>query len=209
MGPGTPRLSVARHGRHHSCFHISMQSSWNHNRARVLVAVFIVLLAAGRYRAWSDRIILPDDNPGCWPPHEAVRVLDATLTPAGRFLTFPPGTTTGKALRSIDLVPDTAIEDRFMTRASVAVWGNQGWILRAMTQQERLIWRLPMDLNRVVTEDLVMIHGVGLKTAGKIYDFINERVWLPSVDKLAAVKGVGPHRLKLLDRYLEVEGEGG
>jgi len=77
-----------------------------------------------------------------------------------------------------------------------------------MKQNERWIWGIPMDLNSVSIDDLIRIPGIGPRTADSIFNFIVKRVWLPSVDKLLAVRGVGPHRLKVLDQYLEVEGEG-
>ncbi len=183
-----------------------METKWNEKRARVLLVAFLIILTAGRYRAWTVRTILPGDIPGNWPPPEEVRIVDATGTPADRLVVFPPGTTFGEAIESMDLIPDLSIRRKYLTRAAVLVRGNAGWTVRPMKQNERWIWGIPMDLNSVSIEDLVRIPGIGPKTAGKIFNFISKHVWLPSVDKLLAIRGVGPHRLKMLDQYLEVEG---
>ncbi len=185
-----------------------MNNTGHVRRARALIAGFLLLLAAGHYRTWTDRLILPTGTSDRWPPVESVRVLDATASPSGKLVTFPSGTSVVSALKSLGLEPAHAVEGKILTRASKAEFGYRGWVLRPMSQQERWVWRLPMDLNRVGIKDLEMIPGIGPGTAERIFFFISKRVWLPSVDRLRAVRGVGPHRLKVLDRYLEVEGEG-
>lgn len=185
-----------------------MESQWNEKRARVLLIVFLIVLAAGRYRVWTARTILPDDTPANWPPPEEVRIVDATATPTDKLAVFPQGTTAGEAIESMGLIPVTSIKKKYLTRTAVVVRGNAGWTVRPMKQNERWIWGIPMDLNRVSIDDLIRIPGIGPRTADSIFNFIVKRVWLPSVDKLLAVRGVGPHRLKVLDQYLEIEGEG-
>jgi len=186
-----------------------MENRWNEKRARVLLVAFLIVLAAGRYRVWTVRTILPADTTANWPPPEEVRIVDATGTPADRLAILPTGSTAGEAMESMGLIPDSVIRNKYLTRATVVVRGNAGWTVRPMKQNERWLWGIPMDLNSVGIEDLVRITGIGPKIAGKIFNFISNRVWLPSVDKLLAIRGVGPHRLKVLDQYLEIEGEGG
>ncbi len=185
-----------------------METKWNEKRARVLLIAFLIVLAAGRYRAWTVRTILPGDTPADWPPPEDVRIVDATATPTEKLAVFPQGTTAGEAIESMGLIPIAPVKKKYLTRAAVVVRGNAGWTVRPMKQNERWIWGIPMDLNSVSIDDLIRIPGIGPRTADSIFNFIVKRVWLPSVDKLLAVRGVGPHRLKVLDQYLEIEGEG-
>ena len=73
-----------------------------------------------------------------------------------------------------------------------------------MTQGERWVWRIPMDLYRCEAHDLERIKGIGPSLAGRIFSFLLERGHLDSISELDEVPGVGPGKLKLLRKELEI-----
>jgi DNA polymerase/3'-5' exonuclease PolX len=93
-----------------------------------------------------------------------------------------------------------------LPRASVLEKTPGGWTVRPMTQTERWIWRIPMDLNSSSQDDFRRIPGIGPVLAKRIAQYVTERVWISNVDSLLQVKGVGPSKLESLTKYLEVEG---
>ena len=73
-----------------------------------------------------------------------------------------------------------------------------------MTQRERWVWRIPMDLYHCEPEDLQRISGIGPSLAGKIQKFVQNRGYLNSLSDLDEVPGVGPGRLEVLKKELEI-----
>lgn len=71
-----------------------------------------------------------------------------------------------------------------------------------MTQRERWVRRIPMDLFHSEPEDLQRISGIGPSLAGKIYKFVQSRGYLDSISELDEISGVGPGKLKVLKKEL-------
>ena len=73
-----------------------------------------------------------------------------------------------------------------------------------MSQRERWVWRIPMDLYRCDPEDLQRIIGIGPSLARRICRFVGERGHIPSVSLLGEVPGIGPAKIKQLEKELEI-----
>jgi len=91
-----------------------------------------------------------------------------------------------------------------LPRAGVLTRGAGGWRIRPMTQRERWVWRIPMDLYHCTPEDLELISGIGSALAEKIHRFVQERGALASVSDLDDVSGVGKGKLEVLMEELEI-----
>jgi competence protein ComEA len=74
-----------------------------------------------------------------------------------------------------------------------------------MTASTRLALNLPIDINSASAADLILIPGIGSKTAEKIVALREERKRFRNVDELMAVKGIKEKRLEGLRKYLTVE----
>jgi DNA uptake protein ComE-like DNA-binding protein len=61
-----------------------------------------------------------------------------------------------------------------------------------------------MDLYACKPHDLQRINGIGPALAEKIHQFVQGRGYLESISDLNEVPGVGPGRLKLLEKELEI-----
>jgi len=53
-------------------------------------------------------------------------------------------------------------------------------------------------------QDLQRIRGIGPSLAEKIYRFVQERGYLQSLSELDEVPGVGPGKMKLLRKEVEI-----
>ncbi len=73
-----------------------------------------------------------------------------------------------------------------------------------MAANKLLVFSIPLDLNRVSTEDLCLIPGIGASLAQEIIAYREKRRAFPSVDELKEVKGIGEKKWKALKNYFVV-----
>lgn len=64
----------------------------------------------------------------------------------------------------------------------------------------------PVDLNRASLEDLMMLPGVGEKTAGRIMEKRKEIGGFKTVDDLLEVKGIGHIKYERMQQFVKVSG---
>jgi len=83
--------------------------------------------------------------------------------------------------------------------------GKPEAVIGAMTAATRLALDLPIDVNAASSSDLVLIAGIGSKTAQKIVALRQERQRFRSLEELTAVKGIKEKRLESFRRYLYVD----
>lgn len=83
--------------------------------------------------------------------------------------------------------PEAPIETR------VDADGTRAWLFGAK-----------LDLNRASAVDLARVPGIGRRLARAIIDERARRGGFRSLDEVDAVRGVGPAKLRLLARYVEV-----
>lgn len=74
-----------------------------------------------------------------------------------------------------------------------------------MAASTRLALNLPIDVNLASREELVLVPGIGEKTAGKIIEARAQRGTFSRLEELMAVKGIKEKRLEKLRPYLYVE----
>ncbi len=74
-----------------------------------------------------------------------------------------------------------------------------------MTQKERWIWRIPMDIHYCTPDDLSRIRGIGPSLGEKIHHFVRDKESLNSCEELLAVPGIGPSRLEVLKAFLSLK----
>ncbi len=67
-----------------------------------------------------------------------------------------------------------------------------------------LVFSIPLDLNRVSTEDLCLVPGIGASLAQEIITYREKRRAFRSVDELKEVKGIGEKKWKTIRSYFIV-----
>lgn len=76
-----------------------------------------------------------------------------------------------------------------------------------LTQGERRVLGLPLELNRATAEELDALPGIGAALAARIVADRAERGPYPSVEALARVPGIGPGKRRLLEGRVTVRPE--
>jgi hypothetical protein len=177
---------------------------WSPRQARYTLLLFLLIFAAGQMKAYLTRPVYPDlrQSQENWPPDG--HLVDVTVLKNRALEVFPPGTTIYVAISALGLEPDPVGSGFCLPRASVLYRRPTGWSVRPMTQRERWVWRIPMDLYDCKPHDLQRIKGIGPSLAGKIHQFVQNRGPLDSISDLLEVPGVGPGKLKVLEKELEV-----
>ncbi len=74
-----------------------------------------------------------------------------------------------------------------------------------MAAGKRLALGIPIDINRSSMQDLVLIPGIGEKTAEKILELRRENGMFRKLDELMLVKGIKEKRFEKLRRYLCID----
>lgn len=175
---------------------------WDPRQARLSLALFMAIAATGLVKMYLTRPVYPGqalmEDP--WPP--AGCLVDATVLGNLALEVFPAGTTIARAVRRFGLVVDPLGSGFCLQRAGVLQECRSGWRIRPMTQLERWIWRIPMDIHRAGPGDLSRIEGIGPAMASRIHDFVRREKSLDSLDDLLNVPGIGPSRLKMLKEEL-------
>jgi competence protein ComEA len=64
---------------------------------------------------------------------------------------------------------------------------------------------MPININHADSSDLVLIPGIGKKTAEAIISYRLENRGIKDIEELRAVKGLGVKRLGILRKYLTTE----
>jgi len=73
-----------------------------------------------------------------------------------------------------------------------------------MAVPTRLALGMPIDLNKATLEELVLVPGIGRKTASKIVRFREEKGDFPEVDVLKRIEGLGKKKYDRIKGYLSI-----
>lgn len=76
---------------------------------------------------------------------------------------------------------------------------------RAMKNSKRQVLDMPMDLNKASEADLMLVPGIGEKTAAAIIEARNGRGGFSKVDDLREVRGIGLKKFEKFRRYFCID----
>ncbi len=77
--------------------------------------------------------------------------------------------------------------------------------IRDLAAPKRLALGLPVDLNSLSEEELLLIPGIGVKLAAQVVQLRQERGRFEEISDLTAVRGIKEKRLNDLKKYLTVK----
>jgi competence ComEA-like helix-hairpin-helix protein len=69
----------------------------------------------------------------------------------------------------------------------------------------RLALGMPIDLNGATEDDLLLINGIGIKTADRILKFRSEKKRFRDIEQLMEIEGIKDKKLAKLRKYLYVQ----
>jgi competence protein ComEA len=84
--------------------------------------------------------------------------------------------------------------------------GNQNVVITQIASAERLAVGMPIDINQVTEDELLLVRGIGEVTAKKILDLRGKLGRFRNVEQLMEIKGIKEKKLTEIRKYLYVEG---
>ncbi|MEN6623765.1 MAG: helix-hairpin-helix domain-containing protein [Smithella sp.] len=75
----------------------------------------------------------------------------------------------------------------------------------SIDNSSRLALGMPIDLNQATDEDLILIPGIGEKTAQKIINLRNKKISFRKIEELKEIKGIKEKKLAKLRQYFVLQ----
>jgi len=72
---------------------------------------------------------------------------------------------------------------------------------------EQTVLEGKLNINTADIDELTMLPGIGVVTAGRIIEYRKEKGNFKSIDEIINVKGIGEKKLKMIQGHLAIEGE--
>jgi competence protein ComEA len=94
--------------------------------------------------------------------------------------------------------------DQTLSTGDKIVFGGSSVGIDKMDAPTRLALDIPLDVNEATEEDLILVPGIGLKTAAAIVEFREERGGLSHIDDLKGARGLGKKKFEGIKKYLTV-----
>ena len=119
-----------------------------------------------------------------------------------------PETTSGQLLKTAGigefLYSDFKLNDGMKITIN-SVSGKNDIVVMKIASAERLALGMPLDINQVVEDDLLLVKGIGEATAEKILDLHNKLGRFRNIEQLMEIKGIKEKKLAEIRKYLYVE----
>ena len=96
------------------------------------------------------------------------------------------------------------LETTLRAGQSISLHSGDRIVIGEMEAAERLVLDMPIDLNRASLEDLMLVSGIGERTAEKILSFRNDTGPLRTVEDLQKIPGIKEKKLSRLRKYFYV-----
>ncbi|MDR2861590.1 MAG: helix-hairpin-helix domain-containing protein [Syntrophobacterales bacterium] len=80
-------------------------------------------------------------------------------------------------------------------------------VAKKMTKAKKITPDRPMNINGLTTAQLILVPGIGQKTADKIHTFIKERGCIQDIEELSAISGIKERKIENMRKYLYVKSE--
>jgi competence ComEA-like helix-hairpin-helix protein len=119
-----------------------------------------------------------------------------------------PETISGQILKTAGigefLYPDFKLNDGMKITIN-SVSGKNDIVITKIASAERLALGMPLDINQVTEDDLLLITGIGQVTAEKILDLRNKLGRFSNIKQLMEIKGIKEKKLAEIRKYLYIE----
>jgi len=79
------------------------------------------------------------------------------------------------------------------------------WEISEMGAAARLNFFLPVDINTASADELMLIPGIGTKTAEAVVEYRTIQKRIKSLDELGSLPGMGEKKLQALLPYIAIE----
>jgi len=76
-----------------------------------------------------------------------------------------------------------------------------------MKAPQKLALGIPVDINQLSTEEIMLIPGIGIKTASAIYTYIKGKGCIRDLSELAEIRGIKERKIANMRKYLTTKPE--
>jgi competence protein ComEA len=83
--------------------------------------------------------------------------------------------------------------------------GNKNVVVAKISSAERLALGMPLDINQITEDELLLITGIGQATAEKILDLRSKLGRFRNIEQLMEIKGIKEKKLAKIRKYLYVK----
>ncbi len=169
----------------------------------VSLTLYGVLLVSARYPARELPALWGNQEPG-------TMAVEVAGDPGREGIYFLPEETTVENARQITAMPVIRKGDKSeggrVSAGSVLAISGRGEVKRGeMDAARRLALGLPININHASEADLVLVPGIGEKTAQRIIQLRKQRGGFRELSELMAIPGIKEKRLMRLRKHLTVE----
>lgn len=114
------------------------------------------------------------------------------------------GLLTKAGIKNTEDLEKAGLDHTLSTCDKIVIVGSSVGIEK-MDASTRLALDMPININGATAEDLMLIPGIGLKTATKIVELRKKRGGLSRIDDIKHTKGLGGKKFEGIKKYLIVE----
>ena len=119
-----------------------------------------------------------------------------------------PETTSGQLLKTVDIgefsFQSFKLNDGMKIMIN-SVSGKNDIVVTKIASAERLALGMPLNINQVTEDELLLITGIGQATAEKILDLRSKLGRFRNIEQLMEIKGIKEKKLAEIRKYLYVE----
>ncbi len=109
-----------------------------------------------------------------------------------------------------DLLPDDGADSAILKSGKRIVFKTGSprdcrWVTSEMDAAARLLFFMPVGINTATVEELMLIPGIGNKTAGAIVEYRRTHKRIKSLNELGSLPGMGERKIQALLPYISTE----
>ena len=108
-------------------------------------------------------------------------------------------------IRNPELFDQSMLSKRLSTGKTVVIESHERLRIVEMNNANKLALGIPIDINKATLEDLMLISGVGEKTAWQIIQFREESGRYQRVEDLMKIRGIKEKKFRNLRRYFRTD----
>jgi len=104
-------------------------------------------------------------------------------------------------IRNTEAFDENMLNERLSTGKTVVIDSHGRLRIVEMNNADKLALGIPIDINKATIDDLMLINGVGEKTAWRIIQFREESGSFERVEDLMKIHGIKDKKFRKLKRY--------
>ena len=176
-------------------------------------SIAFAAIAAIVYAAFSlSSFIHPSESLLPWIDERCGTIIAeiAGLSDRAGIYFLPKGTKVVDLLRAasesdLSRFPQESLATNLGSGAKITIESNASLRIEEMAAAKRILFDLPIDINKAAMDELMMVPGIGEKRALQILELRQSIGRFKRIDELTRINGIKERKLSQLKKYLYVE----